>query len=159
MTHAPLVTEYPVEWAELEEGTLEEGEYFERGLIKFDNGYGVSVLRTNVNRDGLAPSIGHEEGLWETFPIRNTDNINLLMAGMTYEPADEFDSFLNYTATAEDFDMQDKFPDAEPQPIGRFNDAQVNSLIAAVEQQADWRVLEEQSPFEALLASLMGGTK
>lgn len=156
VTHAPLVTEYPIEWAEVPEGKLEEGEYFERGLIKFDNGYGVSILRTNVNRDGLAPSIGHEDGLWETFPIRNTDNISLLLAGMTYEPATEFDEFLNYTATPEDFGMTEEFPDAEPQPVGRFNDAQVNSLIAVVELQADWRVLEEQNPFEALLQSLMG---
>lgn len=159
MTHAPLVTEYPVEWATVPEGELREGEYFERGLIKFENGYGVSILRTNVVRDGLAPSIGHEEGLWETFPVRNTKNPGLLLQGMTYEPATEFDEYLNHTATAADFGMEDEFPDADPQPIGRFTDAEVNNLIAAVQQHEAWEVLEEQSPFHAILEALMGSDK
>lgn len=155
MTHPPLTTDFNVEWSEVVK-ELQEGEYLERGFIHLDNGYSVSLLRTNIQREGLVPSIGEPEGLWEVVPVRPTTNFFAKMQGLDYEPAPEFDHLLNYVVSPEEWGIEDT---GQPHtPIGKFTDAEVNALATAMAEAPAYEApAGEESPFAALLEAMLGG--
>lgn len=88
-THYPdLVTDYEVEWIEAE--GLPEGGRHDHGWIHLDNGYTVSILRSNVAYETL----GYAEGKWEAVVGKPATGLAALL-GMTYEPATELSHLLN----------------------------------------------------------------
>ena len=83
-----LVTDYDVEWIDAE--GLPEGTRHDHGYIHLDNGYTVSVLRSNVAYE----TVGYGEGKWEAV-IGKPAGVFAQMLGMSFEPATELQHLLN----------------------------------------------------------------
>lgn len=113
-------------------GDLPEGTLFEHYRVTLDNGYVVSVCRTNLQADN--PSIGWEDGLWEAATMRKTHNPMARLLGLDFEPAPELDELNTH----------------EPEPgvrvIGNLDNEGVNALLADVAARPAY--VEEESDFD-----------
>jgi hypothetical protein len=83
-----LVTDYDVEWLDVED--LPEGTRHDHGWIHLDNGYTISVLRSNAAYETL----GYNEGKWEAVVGKPATGLAAAL-GLTYEPATELEHLLN----------------------------------------------------------------
>lgn len=144
--HEPLVTDYEVTWAEVPEGWLQDGEYLERGTIKLDNGYVVSLIRTNVDRDGIVPSWAEPEGKWEVVLVRESTNPMAKLLGMDFEPAME----LQHLA---DTEVEGGFK------LNSVDNAGLNALVATVGEQPAYVPEEGEADefFEQMMGSMIAG--
>lgn len=141
-TYEPLVTDFDVEWDELPEGVVPEGHIHEHGLVKLDNGYTVSLLRSNVPGH---ENKGIEDGLWEAVATRPTTNPLLLMMGMDRQPAPELDHLHDYQYA----------PEADgPWVAGDLDSAKFNAFVASVQAQPRF---EGEDDDMAILNSLLTG--
>jgi hypothetical protein len=148
--HTPLITDYEVTWNDLdaEQFALNEGEYFERGLVEFDNGYVVSIVRHNVDRDGIVPSLGVEDGKWEAVIVRPTTNALYRMQGMDFEPAPELDHLTNTT-------IEGGFQ------LSVMDDTELNALFAGVQQAEKYEAPEGEGDelANSLFEAIFGGAQ
>lgn len=137
-----FTTDYPVEWSDVPEGFLQTGEDLVRGVVEFANGYGVSFIRTNVQRDGVEKSIGYDQGNWEVVIVRPATSSIAKMMGWQYEPAEELEHLLN-----------DEFQGVV---IGNFGNAELNDLFTQVAAADQWVAPDVEEDLMSVLAGLFG---
>ena len=138
-TFEPLVSDYNYEWHNAGAEELPEGESFERALFKLDNGYYVSVVRSNAN--GVL-SLGYENGKWEAVISRDTNDPLWQMLGLTREPATELNHLL-----PDDVDGA--------RLAGNLDNAGINALVAQVMEQPQAPEPGDQAGFD-LMAYIAG---
>lgn len=140
MSNPTFTTDYDVEWSPVSEGFLQEGEVLTRGTVTLPNGYTVSFIRTNVDRDGIVKSVGYDDGGWETVIVRPATSTMAKLVGFDFEPADGFDHLYN--------------DEVQGFPVGNFDNDGLNNLFDQVAAAPQWEAPEET---EEDLLSLLGG--
>ena len=143
MSNPTFTTDYDVEWSPVTEGFLEEGEVLARGVVSLPNGYSVSFIRTNVERDGIVASVGYDEGNWETVIVRPATSGRAKLVGWEYEPATNFDHL--YNAEVQGF------------PVGNFNEEQLNDLFGEVAAAPQWEAPDVEDDLLAVLENMLAG--
>ena len=119
---SPLTTDYEVDWVDTEVDDLPEGVTHEHGYVHLDNGYTISLLRSNAIENH--ETLGYNEGKWEVAVGRPADGLFALL-GMSYQPTPELDSLVTN-------EVHPEIPVAGP-----FDSAGVTGFISTIaEQQA-----------------------
>lgn len=146
-TFDPLVTDFDVKWDEIPEEQqhlIPEGAVYEHGLLEFENGYVVSVLRSTLPGN---ESKGSENGLWEAVATRPTTNEFLKAMGMDREPAPELDHLNNYQYGDEN----------GPWVAGDLDSAAFNAYAAQVQAAPVFEGEPDSAGFDLLNLILGGG--
>lgn len=143
MSNPTLTTDYDVEWSPVAEGFLQEGEDLARGVVTLPNGYSVSFIRTNIERDGIVKSVGYDDGGWETVIVRPATSAMAKMVGWEYEPAEGFDHLYN--------------DELEGFPVGNFDNEGLNNLFAQVASADEWVAPDAEDDILSMLTTIFGG--
>lgn len=114
-------------------GELSEGVTFEHVRVALDNGYVVSIARTNL--EGGEPSVGYTEGLWEAAVVRPATNPLFQMMGFPYEPATELDELNTHE------------PEEGIRVVGNLDNEGIAALLATVAGKPTY-VPEATEPFD-----------
>lgn len=148
-TFEPLVTDYEVKWDEISDedraAHIPEGKIFEHGLVELDNGYVVSVLRSNLPGHETK---GNEAGLWEAVATRVTTNPLMQALGMDRQPAPELNHLHNYQYA----------PELEgPWVAGDLDSQAFNAFVASVQAAPPYE--GDADDGSDLISMLFGGAE